>query len=128
MRAAHQQVLSASEQAETEAENFYLELKKRKKEEKELQRAEIMEAAKLEREVKRKADQEAKMPILKNFVTSELKEINKMLLVHSQSIARAGGKQGAWLFSDICSWLKKMYTFCKRLLDNFFYTKIIVIK
>ena len=94
MRDAHQQVLTASEKAELEAENFYLELKRRKRKEKDAERAAIVQEAKEERERRRQADQEAKKPILKSFVTDEFKEINKLLLDHSKSITNnKGGRQ-----------------------------------
>ena len=93
MRGAHQQVLTASEKAEIEAENFYLELKRRKRKEKEAERAAMVQEAKEERERRRQADQEAKKPILKSFVTNEFQEINKLLSEHSKSIVNKGGRQ-----------------------------------
>lgn len=79
MKQMHQEVLDIAYKADIEAENYYTELKKKKKEERQAERALRNAELRAEQAKKEEEEKEASKPILKEYFTNEVKEINKIV-------------------------------------------------
>lgn len=94
LKAAHQEVLEIAEKAEEEADNYYNGLKQKKKEEKQAEKERVAALTRVEQEKKAEADREARKPILKDFFTTEMREINKIVTDYS---LRIDNKKAVWI-------------------------------
>ena len=90
MKNLHRMVLDVSGRGEQLADNYYIKLKQKRKEEKRAEKRSKDEKAQAELEKRYQAEQANKKPVLKELFLSEIKEVNKLL---AENVKRLEARQ-----------------------------------
>jgi len=109
MRSIHREVLDLTEKTVEKADNYYIQLKVKKKEEKQAERQRIAAKAESEKAARQDAEREIRMPILKDLFTSEMREINRITTGYVKNISNRSWVPDIQALKDEIAYIESRY-------------------